>query len=84
MNGVWWFRFGEKWHALKLDSDRQAECGLAMQSAVKATESTDEDPYPPVPCMRCAVIVQDRFMVEEPLEDALARGFERMDSSDLE
>jgi hypothetical protein len=34
--------------------------------------------------MRCAVIVQDRFMVEEPLGDALARGFERVAPSDLE
>ncbi len=84
MIGTEWFEFRGKWHIVTLDNAVRAECGLTMRKAPSTIESTADDPWPPAPCMSCAVRAQGRFMVEEPLEDALGRGFERVAPSDLE
>lgn len=84
MNGTEWFSYGGKWHAVTLTDPAKAECGLTMRKPPSTVASTADDPWPPAPCMTCAVRVQERFMVEEPLEDAMARGFERVGPSDLE
>ena len=84
MIGTEWFGYRGKWHIATLDDPAKAECGLTMTKPPSTITSTAEDPWPPAPCMSCAVRAQERFMVEEPLEDALARGFERVAPSEGE
>lgn len=84
MIGVEWFELRGWWHALRGDSAVKAECGITMSQPPSVTASTEEDPWPPVPCMGCATRAAERFMIEEPLEDALARGFAPVDRSEVE
>ena len=84
MIGVEWFRYRGLWHAVELGSQVRAECGLTMKSPQQLTAGTEDQPMPPAPCMKCAVRVQDRFMVEEPLDEAIGRGYVRVDLSDPE
>ena len=84
MIGVEWFELRGKWHARMVGSDVKSECGIAMSRPPSVTASTAEDPWPPVPCMTCATRAAERFMVEEPLEDALGRGFAPVAPSEVE
>lgn len=84
MIGTEWFEVGGMWHIVTLGDSAKAECGLTMRSAPATVASTAESPWPPKPCMACAVRAQERYMEEEPLDEALARGFRPADPSDLE
>ena len=75
MIGVEWFRHGDTWHTLRAGRDRVAECGLTLLHPPKATASTEDQPVPPVPCPKCLIEVGMREVEDEPLDEALARGF---------
>lgn len=83
MIGAVWFRHGGSWHALTEDDGSEAECGLRLLAPPKhPVVATAESPVPPSPCRRCFVEVGLRDVEDEPLGDALARGYERFDPDD--
>lgn len=76
MIGVGWFERKGQWHTLRADDPKTTECGIQFLHEPKVILSTKESPAPPNPCSTCFVAIGMREVDDEPLDDALARGFE--------
>lgn len=85
MIGARWFPHGSAWHVLTEHDPTASECGISLLAPPQRTvASTEEDPVPPNPCRRCFVELGLRDVEDEPLDEALARGYEVFDPSDDE
>lgn len=78
MIGVGWFERNGQWHTPKLDEPSHTECGIQFVTAPTVQLSTEESPVPPNPCSTCLVAVGMRYVEDEPLDVAMARGYERI------
>lgn len=79
MIGVRWFFYQAAWHALVDGSDVAAECGLRLAEARTTVTAVDEEPLPPAPCPRCLLRIGEQLVIDEPLDEAMTRGFTKAD-----
>lgn len=75
MIGAKWFWYGTRWHALKVGHTSHSECGVRLIDDPPTVTATAGSPAPPLPCRICLVSVGLRGVLDEPMGDAMARGF---------
>jgi hypothetical protein len=70
--GVDWAYVNGRWHAISGDRLR---CGGRLMAHPLVVTSTEEDPIPPDPCARCLLVIASDVVVDEPMDEAKARGY---------
>ena len=80
---VEWFAFRGKMHARNPAKQRLvSHCGLAPAASPRI-ETLTEAEVPTRPCPRCLVAVAVESTSDEPIEDALERGFLPVDADQV-
>lgn len=72
-----WFRYQGRWHASAgpVDDGWSSVCAIVLVDNPQITQATEDEPVPPGHCTRCLVSLAMEDCEDEPLDDALARGF---------
>jgi hypothetical protein len=73
-----WFRFGQMNHIQVKGEIQRAGCGTIPKKRMPTFES---DGPPKFPCPRCLLVWLDDQIVEEELDDAVARGYTEAEAS---
>lgn len=74
-----WFPYGPRWHAVKVSASEVTEgrCGIVLVGPPPPlTERPVDAAFPPDACHACKIEVAMDDAIDEPIEDARARGYE--------